>query len=170
MIREVLTIGDKRLLQVSEPVKDNEFGTEELISLIKDMEDTKNDKGGVGIAAIQIGYHKRIMLIGYDSSNPRYCDIGDCPLTVIINPQIKVLDSQKSDYNEGCLSVPDTRGIVSRPKHISYQFYNQYGELVTGENDGFFARVMQHEIDHLDGVLFPSRVEDKSTLKATNIG
>lgn len=170
MIREILTIGDKRLLQVSELVRDQEFNTDELFALIKDMEDTKNNKSGVGIAAVQIGYHKRITLIGYDGSNSRYSDIGDCPLTVIINPKIRALDNEKSVYNEGCLSVPDTRGMVSRPKHIAYQFYNQYGELITGEDDGFFARVMQHEMDHMDGILFPSRVLDKSTLKATNIG
>ena len=170
MIREVLTIGDERLLQVSEPVRNHEFNTKELSSLIRDMEDTMDHKGGVGIAAVQIGYHKRITIIKYDGTNPRYAEIGDCPLTVIINPQIRALDTEQSTYNEGCLSVPYMRGMVSRPKRIHYQFYNQYGELISGEDDGFFVRVMQHEIDHMDGILFPFRVEDKNTLKATDIG
>ena len=170
MIREVLTIGNEELLKISDPVRDSEFNTTELFSLIKDMEDTMDYQGGVGIAAVQIGFHKRITIIKYDGTNPRYAEIGDCPLTVIINPQIRVLENEQSTYNEGCLSVPDMRGMVSRPKRIHYQFYNQYGELISGEDDGFFVRVMQHEIDHMDGILFPSRVENKSTLKTTNIG
>jgi peptide deformylase len=170
MIREVLTIGDERLLKISKPVASSEFNTKELFSLIEDMRDTMHERGGVGIAAVQIGVHKRITLIEYDGSNPRYAQIGDCPLTVIINPQIEAVDNILCEYNEGCLSVPDMRGIVERPKHIRYKFYNQYGELISGDDDGFFVRVMQHEIDHMDGILFPERVTDKSTLKATTLG
>ena len=170
MIRELLTIGDDRLLLLSEEVQDHEFNTSELFALIGDMKDTMRNSGGVGIAAVQIGYHKRITLIEYSASNTRYTDIGECPLAVIINPQIKALNNETIDYNEGCLSVPDLRGIVSRPKRISYKFYNQFGELISGEDDGFFARVIQHEVDHMNGILFPTRVEDKATLKAIDIG
>ena len=164
MIREVLTIGDDRLLEISREVAQNEFGTPELLRLIQDMRDTMHEKGGVGIAAVQIGVHKRITVIEYDGTNPRYADIEDCPFTVIINPKIDAADQELVGYNEGCLSVPDVRGLVERPKHLRYQFYNEHGELICGENDGFFARVLQHEIDHMDGILFPERVTDKSTL------
>ena len=163
MVREVLTIGDERLLQISQPVAKEEFGTKELNDLITDMYDTMQYKNGVGIAAIQIGYLKRVILIGYDGNNPRYKSIGDCPLTVIINPQIEVIGDKVCERDEGCLSVPGMRGTVSRAEHIRYKFYNQSGELIEGESDGFFARAMQHETDHLNGVLFPSRITDPST-------
>lgn len=158
MIREVLTIGDERLLQISQVVRSNEFNTPALAELISDMRDTMHEKGGVGIAAVQIGCHKRILLIEYDGNNPRYAEIGDCPLKIIINPQIESVGGETQDYNEGCLSVPDERGLVNRPKHIRYKYYNQLGEQFEGEDDGFFARVLQHEVDHLDGILFPMRV------------
>lgn len=163
MIREVLIIGDERLLQISKPVTKNEFNTEALESLIVDMRDTMKAKGRVGIAAVQIGYHKRITLIEYENTNPRYAEIGSCPLTVIINPEVYAVGDSITEYNEGCLSVPDMRGMVSRPQKIHYKFYNQFGELIEGESDGFFARVLQHELDHMDGILFPDRVTDKST-------
>lgn len=168
MIRDVLTIGDERLLQISKPLGQEEFNTPELDSIIHDMRDTMHHKGGVGIAAVQIGYHKRITIIEYDGNNPRYAEIGDCPLTVIINPEYEALDQEVVDFTEGCLSVPDMRGSVSRPKHILYKFYNQHGELIEGHNDGFFARVLQHEIDHMDGILFPTRITDESTIVQTN--
>ena len=158
MIREVLIIGDERLVQVSQEVKPDEFNTHALAELITDMRDTMHEKGGVGIAAVQICYHKRVLLIEYDGNNPRYAEIGDCPLTVIINPQIENAGAETMEYNEGCLSVPDERGLVNRPKRIRYKYYNQLGELCQGEDDGFFARVLQHEVDHLDGILFPTRV------------
>lgn len=167
MIRDVLTIGDDQLLQISLEVDVKEFNSQELFNIIADMRDTMHKEGGVGIAAVQIGYHKRITIIEFDGSNPRYSEIGDCPLTVIINPKIEAVGEEMIGYTEGCLSVPNLRGQVVRPKHIKYSYYNQYGELIQGENDGFFARVMQHEIDHMDGILFPSRVTDESTLTTT---
>ena len=166
MICEVLTIGDERLLKVSTEVQQSEFNTPELDVLIQDMYDTMLEQGGVGIAAIQIGCLKRILLIGYDGeSNQRYTsEIGLCPLTVVINPQIEAVGNEQADFNEGCLSVPGKRGMVSRPKHIRYSYYDQTGNLTRGESNGFFARVIQHEIDHLDGILFPMRIKDQSTI------
>ncbi len=164
MIRDVLTIGDPRLLVVSAAISADEFNTSELNSLISDLYDTMKSRDGVGIAAVQIGYHKRVLLIEYDGNNPRYSHIGNCPLHVVINPEIEVIGNETVDYNEGCLSVPEERSVVNRPKFIRYRFFNQYGQLVEGENDGFFARVLQHEVDHLNGVLFPMRIEDPAKL------
>ena len=158
MIKDVLVIGDPRLLEISKPVEPSEFKSQALRELITDMIDTMRHKGGVGISAVQIGVHKRVALIGYDNDNPRYKDTGVCPLTVIINPILEFVDDEMSDYNEGCLSVPGERGNITRHKHVKYSFYNAEGELITGENDTFFVRVLQHEVDHLNGILFPMRV------------
>ena len=159
MIKELLTIGNEHLLQVSKEVAPDEFNTTQLSGLIRDLIDTMNFKGGVGISAVQIGIHKRIAVIGYDGSNPRYKQIGNCPLTVIINPVFEVVGNETCEYNEGCLSVPDSRGMVIRPKKIRYKFYDEIGKEAVGESDGFFARVLQHEIDHMNGILFPMRIE-----------
>lgn len=161
MIREVLIDGDKRLLQISQEVTKGEFSSMGLLKLIRDMQDTMEFKHGIGISAVQVGVLKRIALIGYDQANPRYKEIGHCPLTVIINPTIEPVGSETCEYNEGCLSVPDIRGIVSRPKQIRYRFYNEHGELISGESADFFARVLQHEIDHMDGILFPMRINQE---------
>ena len=157
MIKNILKIGNQLLLDTSQVVSQDEFNTIELDDLIMDMRETMYELGGVGISAIQIGIKKRLAIIEYDGSNPRYKDIGDCPLTVIINPEIQAIGDETSEYNEGCLSVPDIRGEVIRPKHIRYKFYNQYGALITGEDSGFFARVIQHEIVHMNGVLFVTK-------------
>ena len=162
MIKDVLKIGDKLLLETSVQINQHEFNTVELNNLITDMRDTMHENGGVGISAIQIGIKKRVAIIEYDGNNPRYKDIGNCPLTVVINPEITVVGDEVSEYNEGCLSVPDARGLVTRPKHISYKFFDESGALVTGDDSGFFARVMQHEIDHMDGILFTMRIDNFS--------
>ena len=159
MIKEVLTIGSDILLQVSKEVTPDELNTPQLGALIKDMVDTMLVKDGVGISAVQIGVLKRITVIGYDDSNPRYKNIGGFPLTVIINPSFEVIGDETCEYNEGCLSVPDSRGIVVRPKKICYTYQDETGVITNGESDGFFARVLQHEIDHMDGILFPMRIE-----------
>jgi len=165
MIKEVLKIGDPRLLEISKPVDASEFKSSALNELITDMTDTMRHEGGVGISAVQIGVHKRIALIEYDSDNPRYEDTGSCPLTVIINPTLEFIDDEMSDYNEGCLSVPEQRATITRPKRVKYSFYNVDGELMTGEDDTFFVRVLQHEVDHMDGILFPMRVSVNNGLK-----
>ncbi len=159
MIKDILHIGDKLLLEKSMEVKSHEFNSKELKELINNLRDSMRETNGVGISAIQIGVKKRIALIEYYVDNPRYAEIGNCPLTVLINPEFSVVGDEISEYNEGCLSVPDTRGIVRRPKHIKYKYFDEAGQQIIGENDGFFARVMQHEIDHMDGILFTTRVD-----------
>lgn len=159
MIRHILTVGDNLLLEKSIPLESHEFNSNELKELINDMRDSMRESGGVGISAIQIGVKKRIALIEYDGDNPRYAEIGNCPLTVLINPEFRVVGDETSEYNEGCLSVPETRGVVIRPKHIKYKFFDETGRQIIGEDDGFFARVMQHEIDHMDGILFTMRID-----------
>jgi peptide deformylase len=158
MIKDVLITGDDRLLEISNDIFAHEFNTLELDSLISDMLDTMHHNNGVGIAAIQIGIPKRIALIEYDENNPRYADIGGCPLTVVINPKIEVIGTDTSEHAEGCLSVPNQRGVVIRPKHLRYSFYDATGKLITGVSDSFFTRVLQHEIDHMNGILFPTRL------------
>lgn len=165
MIKKILVDGDERLLKLSEEVLAYEFNSKELDDLITDMIDTMRNANGVGISAVQIGVHKRVLLIEYNEENPRYENLGDSGgLQVVINPKIEVVDDEVCDYNEGCLSVPELYGVVTRPKRLKYTFFDAKGQLFEGVDDSFWVRVLQHEIDHLDGVLFTSRVADKSTL------
>lgn len=165
MIVPIRKMGDPCLLRRSDEVLESEFGSPELLSLIRDMRDTQHHLGGVGIAAPQIGVNKRVVVIEYYQKDiVRYDNVGDRPLTVIINPEITPLDNQTIAFNEGCLSVPGLRGEVSRPVGISYKFYDENGKLHQGEDSSFFARVMQHECDHLDGILYPMRMTDISKL------
>lgn len=168
MIKKALTIGDARLLQVSEKIKDSEFNTPYLNNIITDMKDTMRHLGGVGIAAIQIGYNKRICLIEYDGANTRYPIMKELPLTVVINPELTIIGTECCVYNEGCLSVPSMRAIISRAKHIQYKFYTQTHELITGVDEGFFARVLMHEVDHMDGILYPMRINVAETFIINN--
>ena len=158
MIKDVLITGDNRLLEISGEVAVHEFNTPELDSLISDMLDTMHHHNGVGIAAIQIGIPKRIALIEYEENNPRYADIGSCSLTIVINPKIEMIGTDTSEHAEGCLSVPNQRGTVTRPKRLRYSFHDATGKLITGESNSFFTRVLQHEIDHMNGILFPTRI------------
>jgi peptide deformylase len=169
MIKDVLQIGDPLLLERSLEITDDAFNSEQLKILIVDMVDTMHETGGVGFSAIQIGVKKRIAVIEYglDKDHPRYKEIGECPLTIVINPEIKTIGAETSEYNEGCLSVVGERGDVLRPKTIEYKYYDLEGNLITGQSDNFFARVIQHEIDHMDGILFPMRIE-KNNLKEMN--
>lgn len=166
MIKDVLQIGNPLLIERSLEITDDEFNSEQIKMLISDMVDTMHETGGVGISAIQIGIKKRIAVIEYglDKDHPRYQEIGECPLTILINPEIKPIGIYTSEYNEGCLSIIGERDMVVRPKAIEYKYYDLEGNLVTGQSDNFFARVMQHEIDHMDGILFPMRIE-KNNLK-----
>lgn len=158
-------MGDPCLLKVSDNIELHEFGSSELFSLLQDMEDTMRHLGGVGIAAPQIGINKQVVIIEYyEKDITRYQNVGDCPRQVIINPVITAIGTEETTFNEGCLSVPGLRGEVSRPKKIKFQYYDEHGNLVNGEDDDFFARVMQHECDHLQGILYPMRMKDISKL------
>jgi len=157
MIREVLKMGDPRLLRVAKPVE--RFGTPELDALVADMLDTMHALNGAGIAAPQIGVDLRVVIFEV-KNNPRYPDVESIPLTVLCNPQITFLGEDKEEGWEGCLSVPGLRGVVPRFVRLRYQGYAPDGTSIDREASGFHARVVQHECDHLDGVLYPMRVED----------
>ncbi|MFZ2300272.1 MAG: peptide deformylase [Gallionella sp.] len=164
-IREVLRMGNARLLQRSEPV--SSFGSVELRALLEDMRDTMQALNGVGLAAPQIGVNLRVVIFGVpppqhaqDSQNSRYPDAETVPETVLINPVITTLDDKTEQAWEGCLSIPGLRGLVPRFQNIRYQGYDENGALIDRIVSGFHARVVQHECDHLDGVLYPARIRD----------
>ncbi len=159
MIREVLKMGDPRLLRVARPVAG--FGTPELSALLADMHDTMEHLDGAGLAAPQIGVDLRVVVFGV-SNNPRYPHAEDVPYTVLINPVIEPLSEQLEEGWEGCLSVPGLRGIVLRFARLRYRGCDATGAPIDREAEGFHARVVQHECDHLDGILYPMRVRDFS--------
>ena len=156
-IREILKMGDPRLYQPSEPVED--FKDPELHTLIQDMFDTMEANDGAGLAAPQIGVLRRVVIFSV-AANPRYPEAETVPRTVLINPEIRVLDTKTESGWEGCLSIPGMRGVVTRPSHIRYSGYDEQGRRFMREVTGFHARVVQHEVDHLDGILYPMRIED----------
>ena len=156
-IREVLRIGDSRLLQVSQPVLD--IPSLELEQLLIDMRDTMKAHDGAGIAAPQIGVLKRVVIFGV-THNPRYPDAEPVPQTVLINPRLTRIDDEMEDGWEGCLSVPGMRGLVPRYLRLHYSGHDQFGNPVDRTADGFHARVVQHECDHLAGILYPMRIRD----------
>ncbi len=150
-------MGDPQLFEVSTVVDPIEPAT--LEPLLKDMWETMAEANGAGLAAPQIGVMKRVAIFGYQT-NPRYPESPPVPETVLINPLITPLGEIQEDGWEGCLSVPGMRGIVPRYRDIRYQGYDQYGNTIDREASGFHARVVQHECDHLDGVLYPQRIRD----------
>lgn len=156
-IKSVLKYGNKKLATVSDSV--TEFSTPYLYALIQDMQDTMNQKGGVGIAAPQIGINLRIVIFGFDN-NKRYQNEAPIPFTALINPVIEVLSNEMSDAWEGCLSVPGLRGLVPRYINIKYHGFDIDGKVISRSAKNFHARVVQHECDHLDGILFPQRIQD----------
>jgi len=156
-IRTVLKMGDPRLLQRSAEVSNIDEQT--LAPLLADMWDTMAAENGAGLAAPQIGVLQRVVIFGYES-NPRYPAAPAVPETVLINPEITLLDETLEDGWEGCLSVPGLRGVVPRHRTIRYRGYDQHGAIIEREAEGFHARVVQHECDHLDGVLYPQRMSD----------
>ena len=156
-IRPILRIGDPQLREVAKPV--DAFDTPELHELIEDMFDTMDAADGAGLAAIQIGVLKRIMIFGVES-NPRYPDVESVPTTVLINPEFSVVSDEVAGFWEGCLSVPGMRGYVERYARIKYWGFDQYGTLLEREADDFQAVVFQHEVDHLDGILYPDRISE----------
>lgn len=156
-VRPVLRMGDARLLQRAEPVRN--FGTRELRDLLKDMRDTMQALNGAGLAAPQIGVGLRVVIFGVQK-NPRYPDAEEVPETVLINPSIMVLEETIKDDWEGCLSLPGMRGLVPRFQNIRYQGFDEQGARIDRTVSGFHARVVQHECDHLDGILYPMRIRD----------
>ena len=156
-IKPILRMGDPRLLQVSAPVP--EFGTPALLELISDMNDTMQAANGAGLAAPQIGVSLRVVIFG-GAQTSRYPDADAVPYTVLINPKLKMLRGGKEEDWEGCLSVPGMRGLVPRYKRLRYRGFDQYGNAIDRTVTDFHARVVQHEIDHLDGVLYPTRIKD----------
>ena len=156
-IRPVLRLGDPRLLQLASEV--SEFNNPQLDALIEDMFDTMTAEDGAGLAAPQIGIGLRVVIFGFDN-NPRYPDNNPVPKTILINPQIIPLNSDKEDDWEGCLSVPQMRGVVSRFTHIRYTGFDAAGTAIDVTAEGFHARVVQHECDHLDGIIYTQRLSD----------
>jgi peptide deformylase len=157
MIRPVLRMGDPRLWQKSLPVE--KFNTPELDELLQDMRDTMAHLNGAGLAAPQIAVPLRVVIFGV-TANPRYPDIEPVPDTVLINPVLTPLSGEEEDGWEGCLSVPGMRGWVPRFRKLRYSGYDERGRRFQRDVEGFHARVVQHEVDHLDGILYPMRIRD----------
>lgn len=162
MIREILKMGDPRLLRVAPPVPESMFGTVPLNELIADMLETMQAADGVGLAAPQIGIDLQLVVFGFEHSD-RYPDEPEVPRTILLNPLITPASQDMEDGWEGCLSVPGLRGVVSRHSMIRYQGVDPQGTLIDRTAEGFHARVVQHERDHLIGRLYPSRITDFST-------
>ena len=158
-VRQVLRMGDPRLLQVSAPV--SAFGTPELRALVQDMQDTMAALKGAGIAAPQIGVPLQVVIFGV-GANPRYPDAGQVPFTILCNPAITPLDEAEEEGWEGCLSVPGMRGVVPRHARVRYTGCDLDGAPIDRTVSGFHARVVQHECDHLWGILYPMRIRDMS--------
>ena len=156
-VKPVLKMGDPILNQIAEPI--DVFDTPELHQLIDEMRATMLSLDGAGLAAPQIGISKRVVIFSMQD-NPRYPEEEAVPETVLINPVIEVLDEHTLGMWEGCLSVPGMRGYVERPANIRYQGFDQFGAKIDRVVDGFHAVVVQHECDHLDGILYPSRITD----------
>jgi len=152
-------MGDLRLLEKSQPVE--AFGTPQLRELIADMRDTMAHLSGAGLAAPQIGVPLRVVIFGV-TRNPRYPDAEEVPDTVLVNPVITPIGDEIEEAWEGCLSVPGMRGVVPRFKKVRYQGFDESGNPIDRSVEGFHARVVQHECDHLDGILYPMRMRDMS--------
>jgi peptide deformylase len=166
-IREILKMGDSRLLRIAQPV--TEFDTDDLHLLINDMADTMRAVNGAGLAAPQIGVDLQLVIFGTRDANPRYPDRPLVPPTVLINPVISALGPEEEEDWEGCLSVPGLRGLVPRPARIRYTGFDPYGDPIDRTVDGFHARVVQHEVDHLIGRLYPTRMRDLTKLGYTEV-
>ncbi len=166
-VREILRMGDPRLLRVAEPVK--AFDTPELHALVRDLRETMAAVNGAGLAAPQIGVNLQVVIFGSTAVNPRYPDRPTVPPTVLINPVITPLGPQEEEDWEGCLSVPGLRGVVPRFARIRYSGQDEKGLNIDRTVDGFHARVVQHECDHLLGKLYPMRVRDFSSFGFTEV-
>ena len=165
-VREILKMGDARLLRVAQPV--TEFGTRALHDLVEDMQQTMVAANGAGLAAPQIGVDLALVIFGFER-NERYPEASPVPMTVLLNPQITPLDEALVEGWEGCLSVPGLRGLVPRYGRIRYRGQDLNGAVIEREADGFHARVVQHECDHLIGRLYPTRMTDLTRLGFTSV-
>lgn len=166
-VHEILKMGDERLLRVAKPVTD--FDTDALHLLVADMFETMRAVSGAGLAAPQIGVDLQLVIFGTDAVNPRYPEAPLVPRTVLLNPVITPLGDGEEEGWEGCLSVPGLRGVVPRWARIRYTGFDPYGDPVDRTVDGFHARVVQHECDHLIGKLYPMRVRDFSKFGYTEV-
>ena len=166
-IHTILKMGDPRLLRIAHPV--TEFDTDELHLLISDMFDTMRSVNGAGLAAPQMGVDLQLVIFGTDAVNPRYPDAPLVPRTVLLNPVITPMGPDEEDGWEGCLSVPGLRGVVPRFSRIRYTGFDQYGDAIDRTVDGFHARVVQHECDHLIGKLYPMRIRDFTQFGFTEV-
>jgi len=165
-VREILKMGDPRLLRIAKPV--DAFGTAELDALVGDMFDTMHAANGAGLAAPQIGVDLALVIFGF-GRNQRYPDAPPVPETVLINPTVTPLDDSEEDGWEGCLSVPGLRGVVPRWARIRYSGFDALGQRIERDAEGFHARVVQHECDHLIGRLYPTRMRDLSRFGYTSV-
>jgi peptide deformylase len=165
--REILKMGDARLLRVAQPV--TAFDTPALHALLQDLDDTMQAAKGAGLAAPQIGVDLQVVVFGSGEVNPRYPDAPVVPYTVLINPVLTPLGGEEEEGWEGCLSVPGLRGVVPRFKRLRYQGFDAKGGPIDRTVQGFHARVVQHECDHLMGVLYPMRVRDFSRFGYTDV-
>lgn len=168
MIHDILKMGDERLLRIAQPVPDSLFGSAELDELIADMFQTMAHVGGVGLAAPQIGVDLQLVIFGFERSE-RYPDAEPVPQTVLLNPLITPLTPLLEEGWEGCLSVPGLRGVVERYQSIRYEGFDPQGQPIMRVANGFHARVVQHECDHLIGRLYPSRITDFSRFGFTEV-
>ncbi|CPK90585.1 peptide deformylase [Bordetella pertussis] len=166
MIHAILKMGDPRLLRVAAPVE--RYDTPELRALIDDMFETMAHAQGVGLAAPQIGVDLQLVIFGFER-NDRYPDAPAVPRTILCNPVIEPLSDEMEDGWEGCLSVPGLRGLVPRSRHIRYSGYDPAGQRIEREAEGFHARVVQHECDHLIGRLYPTRIRDLTKFGYTEV-
>jgi peptide deformylase len=166
-VKDILKMGDIRLLRVAAPVR--EFDTDALHLLVADMLDTMAAANGAGLAAPQIGVDLQVVIFGTDAVNPRYPDAPPVPRTVLVNPDIAPLGVEEQSDWEGCLSVPGLRAVVPRWQRIRYSGFDAFGNAIEREVEGFHARVVQHECDHLLGKLYPMRVRDFSKFGFTDV-
>jgi len=166
-VRDILKMGDARLLRVAQPV--TQFDTDEIHLLVSDMFDTMRAVNGAGLAAPQIAVDLQLVIFGTDAPNPRYPDAPLVPRTVLLNPVVTPIGDEEEEGWEGCLSVPGLRGVVPRWSRIRYTGFDQYGDPIDRTVDGFHARVVQHECDHLVGKLYPMRVRDFSKFGFTDV-
>jgi len=166
-VHEILKMGDERLLRVAQPV--TEFDTDALHLLVADMFETMRAVNGAGLAAPQIAVDLQLVIFGTDAVNPRYPDAPVVPRTVLLNPVITPIGDEEEEGWEGCLSVPGLRGVVPRWARIRYTGFDPFGDLIDRSVDGFHARVVQHECDHLIGKLYPMRVRDFTKFGYTKV-
>jgi peptide deformylase len=168
-VRDILKMGDERLLRIAQPVPESQFDSDEIHLLVADMFETMRAVNGAGLAAPQIGVDLQLVIFGTHAPNPRYPDAPLVPRTVLLNPVITPLGDEEEEGWEGCLSVPGLRGVVPRWARIRYTGFDPYGDPIDRTVDGFHARVVQHECDHLIGKLYPMRVRDFTKFGFTEV-